>query len=66
MGGAIAPVIVGPMSEALGAGAPYWFGAAATGIAMIMLGLAGRHIAQIGRPYETPVEEAQDITSGDA
>lgn len=66
MGGAVAPAVAGPISEALGAGAPYWFGAAATGIAMIMLGIAGRHIAHIGRPHETPVEEAQDITSGDA
>ncbi|MGW9021427.1 MFS transporter [Leucobacter chromiiresistens] len=66
MGGAVAPAVAGPISEALGAGAPYWFGAGAIVVAMVMLGIAGRHLAHIGRPHESATEEAQSITAGDA
>ncbi|MEJ6488220.1 MFS transporter [Leucobacter sp. USCH14] len=66
MGGAVAPAVAGPISEALGAGAPYWFGAASIVVAMVMLGIAGRHLVHVGRPHETPAQEAEDITSGDA
>ena len=66
MGGAIAPAVAGPIAESFGAGMPYWFGAASIIVAMVLLGIAGRHLAHIGRPHETPIEEAQDISSGDA
>lgn len=66
MGGAVAPAVAGPISEAMGAGVPYWFGAASIVVAMVVLGFAGRHLAHIGRAHETAVEEAQDITAGDA
>lgn len=66
MGGAVAPAVAGPLSEAIGEIAPYWFGAAAVALAIIALAIAGKHLAHIGRSHETAAEEAQDIAVGDA
>nr|WP_053387440.1 MFS transporter [Leucobacter japonicus] len=66
MGGAIAPAVAGPISEALGAGMPYWVGAASIIVSMVVLAVAGRHLAHIGQPHESAVEEAGDISVGDA
>ncbi len=64
MGGAIAPAVAGPIAEVLGAGMPYWFGAASIVVSMVVLGIAGRHLAHIGQSHETPIEEAEDISVG--
>nr|WP_075205303.1 MFS transporter [Leucobacter musarum] len=66
MGGAIAPAVAGPISEALGAGMPYWVGAASIIVSMVVLAVAGRHLVHIGQPHESAVEEAGDISVGDA
>lgn len=66
MGGAVAPAVAGPIGEALGSGMPYWFGAAAIVVSMLVLAVAGKTLAHIGRSHESPVEEAEDIAAGDA
>lgn len=66
MGGAVAPAVAGPLAEAFGAGAPYWLGAGAVAVAIVVLGVAGRHLAGIGRAHETAIGEAAAISAGDA
>lgn len=66
LGGAIAPAVSGPIAEAMGAEAPYWFGAAALIVAIIVLSLSSKRLHSIGRPHETAQEEAQTIAAGDA
>lgn len=66
MGGAVAPAVAGPLAAALGAGAPYFMGAASIVVAMIALAIAGKYLAHVGRPHETAEAEAQLITAGDA
>nr|WP_244304807.1 MFS transporter [Leucobacter viscericola] len=66
LGGAIAPAVAGPIAESFGAPVPYWVGAAAVVVAIVMLGIAGHHLAHIGRPHETTEGEAQAIAAGDA
>ncbi|UQN14562.1 MFS transporter [Gulosibacter sp. ACHW.36C] len=66
LGGAIAPAVSGPIAEAMGAESPYWFGAAALIVSIVVLGLSSKRLQQIGRPHETAQEEAQTISAGDA
>lgn len=66
MGGAVAPAVAGPLAEAFGAGAPYWLGTGAVAVAIVVLGVAGRHLAGIGRAHETAIGEAAAISAGDA
>jgi MFS transporter, ACDE family, multidrug resistance protein len=47
LGGAIAPAVAGPISAHIGAGAPYYFGAAAFAAGMIVLTIGRRTIAHI-------------------
>ncbi|MGO1661742.1 MAG: MFS transporter [Canibacter sp.] len=65
IGGAIAPAIAGPLAAAFGAGAPYWLGAGALIVSIIVLVSTSRHIAHIGAtPHETAKQEAEIITAG--
>jgi predicted MFS family arabinose efflux permease len=66
LGGAIAPAVSGPIAEAMGSESPYWFGAAALIVSIVVLGLSSKRLQQIGRPHETAQEEAQTISAGDA
>lgn len=66
MGGAVAPAVAGPIAVAWGSGAPYWLGAVAVLGAILALGIAGRHLAHIGRSHESAVGEAEAISAGDA
>lgn len=66
MGGAVAPAVAGPVAEALGAGAPYWLGAGSVLVAVVVLAVAGRALAHIGRPHESAQGEAAAIGAGDA
>ncbi|UOR03466.1 MFS transporter [Leucobacter allii] len=66
MGGAVAPAVAGPIAEALGAGAPYWVGAVSVLVSMLVLGVAGRTLAHVGRSHESAAGEAEAIAAGDA
>ncbi|MBK0421677.1 MFS transporter [Leucobacter sp. CSA2] len=66
IGGAIAPAVAGPIAVAFGDGVPYWVGAASILVSILVLAIAGKHLAHIGRPHESAEEEAGAITAGDA
>lgn len=66
MGGAVAPAVAGPLAELLGAGSPYWAGAGAVAVAIAVLGVSGRHLAEIGHSHETAIGDAAAISAGDA
>ncbi|PRA06452.1 MFS transporter [Arthrobacter sp. MYb229] len=57
LGGAIAPAVAGPIAAAMGAGAPYWFGAAAVFASILVLGLLGGHLSHLGAGAHTGPEE---------
>jgi len=65
MGGAIAPAVAGPIAAALGAPAPYWVGAGALVVSIVVLACVGG-LLKAGRPQETAAEEAEIIGVGDA
>ncbi|PRA01357.1 MFS transporter [Arthrobacter sp. MYb224] len=56
LGGAIAPAVAGPIAAAMGAGAPYWFGAAAVFASILVLGLLGGHLSHLGAGAHTGPE----------
>ncbi|MFC7400863.1 MFS transporter [Citricoccus sp. GCM10030269] len=64
LGGAIAPAVSGGLA-AMGAGVPYWCGAAAVVVAIVVLIIGRQNLRHIGRPHATAAEEAQAITAGD-
>ncbi|MFF8819098.1 MFS transporter [Leucobacter sp. NPDC015123] len=71
IGGAVAPAIAGPVAAALGAPAPYWIGAAAVVMAILVLALMGKHLAHIGEERDggsvpSEIAEAQAVGVGDA
>ena len=75
IGGAIAPAVAGPIAAALGVSAPYWMGAAAVLLAILVLAVTGKHLAHIGAEHGAPalasetaseLAEAQAIGAGDA
>ncbi|MCD0442587.1 MFS transporter [Glycomyces sp. A-F 0318] len=65
LGGAIAPAVSGGIAEAMGEGAPYWFGFAALLVSILVLAVGKGTLAHLGRPHGTAQEEAQLITAGD-
>ena len=66
LGGAIAPAVAGPLASALGAGAPYWFGAASGLGAILVLIFAAHTLSHIGAAHESEEELAEDLTVADA
>ncbi|MBK0417583.1 MFS transporter [Leucobacter sp. CSA1] len=66
IGGAIAPAVAGPIAGAFGVAMPYWAGAGALVVSIVLLALAGGALRRIGTPHETAVEEAEAIGRGDA
>lgn len=65
LGGAVAPLVTGPLAEIAGAGAPYCLATAAVLGSMVIL-VSGRGLlADIDRPHVTSREEASAITAGD-
>ncbi|GAA0198093.1 MFS transporter [Glutamicibacter creatinolyticus] len=66
LGGAIAPAVAGPLATALGAGAPYWFGAGSIVVAILVLAFAGHTLSHIGVSHESEQEVAEDLTAADA
>ncbi|WP_404285495.1 MFS transporter [Glutamicibacter arilaitensis] len=57
LGGAIAPAVAGPIAAAMGAGAPYWFGAAAVFASILVLALLGGHLSHLGAGEHAGTEE---------
>lgn len=66
LGGAVAPAVAGPLAAALGAAAPYWLGAGAVVVSILVLALAGHKLSHIGAAHETPQEIAEDVLLGEA
>lgn len=66
LGGAVAPAVAGPLAAALGAAAPYWLGAGAVAVSILVLALAGRRLSHIGAVHESAQEVAQDVLLGEA
>ncbi|MCM1011220.1 MULTISPECIES: MFS transporter [unclassified Brevibacterium] len=67
LGGAVAPIVAGAVSESLGAGSPYLFGAAAVVLSILVLAFGWKALRRIdGHIDESPVDEAYAITGGDA
>ncbi|MGX1750120.1 MFS transporter [Glutamicibacter protophormiae] len=66
LGGAVAPAVAGPLAAALGAAAPYWLGAGAVAMSILVFALAGRSLSHIGAVHESAQEVAQDVLLGEA
>ena len=67
LGGAVAPAVAGPISTHLSAGAPFFFGAGAFVVGMIVLTIGRRTIAHIDREEDlTAAEEAELLTAADS
>ena len=47
LGGAIAPAVSGPLAAALGAGVPYWFGAASLALSLAILLVGKRNLGRL-------------------
>ncbi|GAA1405933.1 MFS transporter [Glutamicibacter uratoxydans] len=66
LGGAIAPAVAGPLAAAAGPASPYWLGAGAVLVAIVVLLLAGHKLSHIGKAHESREEIAEDVLVGDA
>ncbi|WGW14126.1 MFS transporter [Saxibacter everestensis] len=67
VGGALAPAFAGVIAAAAGAGAPYWLGAAAVLVSIVVLLIGRRAIAHIDADHElVSAEEATVLTAADA
>ena len=67
LGGAVAPAVAGPLADHVAAGAPYWLGAAALLVSVLVLVLgrsALRHIDE--ELVESDEQEAAVLTTADA
>lgn len=65
LGGAVAPLVTGPLAEMAGAGAPYCVATVAVLGSMAILVSGRRLFTDISRPHVTSQEEASAITAGD-
>lgn len=59
IGGAIAPAVAGPLAAAAGAPAPYWLGAGAVLLAILLLAVRGRHLSHIGAEFAAQPARAE-------
>lgn len=67
LGGALAPIIAGIVSERISAGAPYLFGTGAIVAAVLVIGLGWKTLGRVdGHLQEEPLDEAYALTGGDA
>jgi len=67
IGGAVAPIVAGSVSESISAGAPYFFGAGVVVLAVIVIAIGWKAIRRVdGHIDESPVDEAYALTGGDA
>jgi predicted MFS family arabinose efflux permease len=61
LGGSIAPAVAGPISDHISAGAPYFFGAGAFVVGMIVLTIGRKAIAHIDDEEELDEEESAEL-----
>ncbi len=67
VGGAVAPALAGVIAARLNAGAPYWVGAGALLVSIVVLAVGRRHLARLEpEPATRSLEEAQLLTAADA
>jgi ACDE family multidrug resistance protein len=67
IGGAIAPIVAGSVSESISVGAPYVFGAVVVLLAVVMISVGWKKLRRIdGHIDESSVDEAYALTGGDA
>jgi ACDE family multidrug resistance protein len=67
IGGAIAPIAAGSVSESISVGAPYVFGAVVVLLAVVMISVGWKKLRRIdGHIDESSVDEAYALTGGDA
>ncbi|MGO2034910.1 MAG: MFS transporter [Brevibacterium sp.] len=67
VGGAIAPIVAGSVSESISTGSPYLFGAGAVLLAVVVLGFGWKALRRVdGHIEESAVDEAYALTGGDA
>jgi len=67
VGGAIAPIVAGSVSESISTGSPYLFGAGAVLLAVVVLGFGWKALRRVdGHLEESAVDEAYALTGGDA
>ncbi len=67
LGGAVAPMVAGTVSESISAGAPYLFGAGAVLASTLVLALGWKALRRVdGHLEESPLDEAYALTGGDA
>lgn len=64
VGGAVAPAIAGPLAVAIGAPAPYWLGAAAVTVSIVVLACVGTFLRGENPPQDA-LEEATAVGVGD-
>lgn len=65
MGGAIAPVVAGPIAAAINGGTPYWLAVVSIAVSVMLLLVSVHTTPRIQEhPHETAVEEAEDIRMG--
>lgn len=67
IGGAVAPIVAGVVSESISAGAPYFFGAGVVFLAVVVIVIGWKALRRVdGHIDEAPVDEAYALTGGDA
>ncbi|WP_210603449.1 MFS transporter [Brevibacterium oceani] len=67
VGGAVAPIVAGSVSESISAGAPYLFGAGVVLLSVIVISIGWKTLRRVdGHIDEAPVDEAYALTGGDA
>ncbi|TSI19733.1 MFS transporter [Brevibacterium aurantiacum] len=67
IGGAVAPIVAGIVSESIGTGAPYFFGTAVVFLAVVVIAVGWKTLRRVdGHIDEAPVDEAYALTGGDA
>jgi ACDE family multidrug resistance protein len=67
VGGAVAPIVAGSVSESISAGAPYLFGAGVVLLSVVVISIGWKTLRRVdGHIDEAPVDEAYALTGGDA
>ena len=67
IGGAVAPIVAGVVSESIGTGAPYFFGTAVVILSVVVIAIGWKALRRVdGHIDEAPVDEAYALTGGDA
>ncbi|WP_051392816.1 MFS transporter [Glycomyces arizonensis] len=64
LGGAVAPAVSGGIAEAMGEGAPYWFGVASLVASIVALAIGSGTLAHLARPHLAAQKEAEAVTAG--